>query len=136
MSQEYCSASVRSRPYTLAVHPTEAQNATEVHELPARYAVGTFAGVGLDWIAHVTPSQTSTSVDEPEALVEPPTATQDVMDRQDRPFRRLIVVPVGTGADWLVHDAPFHDSASGCSLAPTCSYPTVIHDAAVWHTTS
>jgi hypothetical protein len=92
--------------------PITSQKAADAQETLPRLVKVAPAGTGTDCTLHAVPFQVSASaVCAPKLLKAKPAASQNVGDVQETEDRTAELEPDGKGTGWIVHAAPFHDSA-------------------------
>jgi hypothetical protein len=98
---------ITSRPFE--VSPTAMHSSDETQETAVSVFGWSPGGLGVVWMAHAAPLQSSAKVTSaPVLLDDEPTATQFVAAMHVTPARLDPVAPVGIGVDCRVHATPFH----------------------------
>jgi len=107
------SASVTLVPELSVELPTAVHVLADVHETPEKVLDASPAGVGVDWIDQLVPSQASAKVTlGPELSAALPTASQEVEEMHETAARIGPLAPAGFGVDSIDQLVPSQASAS------------------------
>lgn len=97
-----------------AVHAVE-----DLHDTPRRLLLFAPDGAGGSCRLHVPLYLSASGRMTPEAFSKFPTASHEVEDVQDTPFRPLAFDPAGAGGSWKTHELPFQTSVIATTAGGT-----------------
>src|SRR6516225_634252 len=125
----HCSARGSPAPALVSRPPTAVHDDGDAQATAARKLCRAPGGLGMEWMAHLLPSQRSARVSSaPDLTKNCPTAVHADPDGHDTPLRALAAAPEGFGVDWTVQTPPLRRSAS-VTPSPDCltCKPTAVH---------